>query len=253
MKRRFNYTNRIRISRDRVRIALKDQGALPPAFDASLDLTGLGLAADARVFVEAYYRAAYMRFDFGTVGSVGCDQDRTLRDIDNRELIYFRVKVTDANGEHGKLLAEADGLIANPAEGTGHNVCILDVKYEDLENLAWNLELDDGSTPTLVVNRKISNREYVRSDTAFFALVYPAVIREILTFILLQNDHEYEPGSDDWEDQWISYVRSLPGIADPPNEGEEIRNWIDQAVRSFCSYQPACQLFLDSLLKEIVA
>jgi len=47
---------------------------------------------------------------------VGCDQDRTLRDIDNRELIYFRVKVTDASGEHGKLLAEADGLIPNPAD-----------------------------------------------------------------------------------------------------------------------------------------
>jgi hypothetical protein len=247
VKRRFNYTNRMWIPRDKVRIVLNSQGSRPPTFDARLDLAELELAKDARVFIEAYYRASYMRFDFGTVAKVECGQDRTLRDIDNRELVYFRVKVTDASGEHGKLLAGADGLIPNPAEGPGHHICILEVKFEDLGNLAWNLEIMDSSTPTLVVNRMIDNQEFVRSNTTFFALVYPAVIREILTNILSQDEYEYEPDGDDWKDRWIRYMTSL-GLSVPlTGDEKETRQWIDDAVRAFCDSQPACQLFLNSM------
>jgi len=250
MKRTFNYTNRKRIPRGNVQIALKKQEPNPPTFDARFNLSDLKLPPDGKVYVEAYYRTSYMRFDFGTVAEPGSEEDRTLRDIDNRELVYFRVKVTDATGEQGRLLAEADGLIANPTEGPGNHVCILEVKFEDLGNLPWSLEINDSATPTLVVNRRISNKEYVRSNAAFFALVYPAVVRELLTFIL-NGDHEYDPDGDDWRDRWLRFITALPDVDSPP-EGEEIdpRPWIDTAVRAFCERQPACTAFLESLAAE---
>src|SRR5215472_7002072 len=120
MKRTFNYTNRKKIPRELVSITLKKQEPDPPTFDARLNLSGMNLPSDGQVHVEAYYRASYMRFNYGTVAKTQCDVDRTLRDIDNRDLIYFRVKVTDDTGDQGRLLAEADGLIANPAVGRGN-------------------------------------------------------------------------------------------------------------------------------------
>jgi hypothetical protein len=162
------------------------------------------------------------------------------------------VKVTDASGAHGRLLAEADGLIPNPAEGAGNHVCILEVKFEDLGNLAWTLDLNESSTPTLIVNQKIDNKEFVRSNSTFFALVYPAVIREILANILSHNDYEYEPDDDDWKNRWIRYVTSLPGVPSPPKQVDEseMRQWIDDTVKSFCNCQAACQSFLDSISEE---
>ena len=183
--------------------------------------------------------------------ALGSDADRTLRDIDNQDLIYFRVKVTDATGAQGRLLAEADGLIANPTEGPGNHLCILEVKFEDLGNLPWSLEIDDSATPTLVVNSRIGSKEYVRSNATFFALVYPAVVREILTAILNEDGYEYDPDGDGWRDLWVRFAATLPDVGQPP-EGEEgdPRPWIEAAVRSFCDRQPACTVFFDTLTGE---
>ncbi len=191
-----------------------------------------------------------MRFDYGTVAQPRCDADRTLHEIDNRELIYFRVKVTDFRGEQGRLLAEADGLIANPTEGFGNRVCILEVRFEELGNLPWRLEIADSATPTLVVNQRIDNKEYIRSNPTFFALVYPAVVREILTSILQDDDYEYDSEGDDWRDQWVHFVTALPHIGEPPAEDYDVRPWIDSAVQAFCERQPACINFLESLALE---
>ena len=253
MKRQFNYTNRKRIPREKVEIVLRDQGREPPAFDAKIDLSDLGLPDWAKVFIEAYYRNSYMRFDFGTVANICCKDNRTLHDIDNRELIYFRVKVVDLSGEHGKLLAEADRISASPANGGGTRICILEVKFEDLGNQAWSLDLPDGATPTLVVNRKMGSREYVRSDTTFFALVYPAVVREILTrIVLIEDGHEPDVDSEDWKDRWLYFIRTLPGVDPLPEGDDELAkvDWIESAVRAFCESQAACRDFIEARARE---
>ena len=256
MKRTFNYTNRKRIPREKVQIALKSQGENPPSFDSKIDLTDLKLPDAAQVFVEAYYRNSYMRFSFGVVGRIRCNEDRTLRDIDNRELIHFGVKVVDPSGEHGKLLAEADGIIPNPSDGQEERICILEVKPEDLGNQAWALDLTDGATPTLIVNERLNNKEYIRSDETFFALVYPAVVREILTKILLSDDYqEYDVESDDWKDRWLHFICSLPAVNDLPAGEDELPKlqWIEDAVRAFCDSQTACSRYLELRSQEDAA
>jgi hypothetical protein len=251
MKRTFNYTDRKRIPREKVQIALRKQEPNPPTFDARIDLSELKLPPDGRVYVEAYYRTSYMRFDYGTVEEPRCSGDKTLSDIDNRDLIYFRVKVTDLKGEQGRLLAEADGLIANSTECPGNRVSILEVKFDELGNLPWRLDITDSATPVLVVNKRIDNKEYVRSNPTFFALVYPAVVREILTFIF-NAEHEYDPEGDDWRDRWLRFVTALPRVEEMPagKDVDAARPWIDSSVQAFCDHQPACATFLETLAAE---
>lgn len=250
MRRQFNYTGRKRIPREKIEITLRDQGQDPPAFDARIDLSELALPESAKVYVEAYYRSSYMRFDFGTVANVRCEQDRTLREISNRELIYFRVKIVDFSGEHGKILAEADRIIPNPSDGGGSRMCILETKFEDLGCQAWRLDLD-GAMPVLVVNRRLG-REYVRSDETFFALVYPAVIREILMEVVKEGGHEPDPYSDNWRDLWLHYICESLGVdpLTPRGHEDDANEWIEQAVRSFCDAMPACRSFLEAHGKD---
>ncbi len=253
MIRQFNYTNRKRIPRDKVHVVLKDQGPRPPAFDATVDLADLKLPETARVYVEAYYRDSYMRFDFGTVAQVGSHEDRTLGEIDNRETIYFRVKAVDPSGDHGKILAEVDGIIPNPSDGHANRVAILEVKFEEnLGNLPWSLELSSTATPVLIVNKRLGNKEYIRSDATFFALVYPAVVREILTRVVIDERTEYDPEDDDWRQQWLHFVCSLPSVGLPPggDDSESKYYWIDDAVKAFCEAQPTCAQFLATRSKE---
>ena len=46
MIRQFNYTNRKRIPKEKVHVALKEQGQKPPSFDATVDLSDLKLPED---------------------------------------------------------------------------------------------------------------------------------------------------------------------------------------------------------------
>jgi hypothetical protein len=251
MKRRFNYTNRKRIARENVKILLKPQKDIP-SFDAQVQLDDLKLPATSKVYVEAQYRNSFMRFDFGTVADPRSSEDRTLREIDNRELVSFRVKVVDPTGEHGKVLAEIDG-VSPAAEGPGARMGILEVKFSDLGRQAWTLELE-GPIPTLVVNRRLDvNKEYVRSDEAFFSLVYPAVVREILTrAVVIEDDQDWDSDSDDWQSLWIGFVRALPGVDAPPRGDDQQQKitWVDGAVRAFCDAQEVCERFIQNRITE---
>ena len=71
------------------------------------------------------------------------------------------------------------------------------------------------------------------------ALVYPAVLRMVLSRILLNSEQSEDDNEEDWPEQWIEFATSHLGMNKPPqteNEGiEPVSHWIDQAVTSFCS------------------
>ena len=245
MLRRFNYTGRKKIRRSAVQLSLIPQGSDPPAFDARIDLDGLNLPDAARVYVEAYHRATYMRFDFGTVGDIRPPDDRRLTDIDAGASALFRVKVIDESGEHGQILAEADGLSPLDGEQTNANRDpLLPVMTEDLGDAIWKLDFDD-DRPVLVLNKRIEDIHLIaRGDHQFFALVYPAVVHRILLQIL-QFDGYFDPDgdADDWRCQWLQFVCRLPGVEPPPkpetDEADERTRerqmeWIDRATGAFC-------------------
>src|SRR4051812_26464943 len=102
MIRRFNYTGREKLPADHINLRLHRNGH-GMLFDAQITgVDALGFPGSAKVFVEAYHQATYMRFDFGTVASIQIPPDRALTQFYDGSPVNFRVKVVDTSTETGR-------------------------------------------------------------------------------------------------------------------------------------------------------
>lgn len=259
MIRNFNYTGRKKIHRAQVAIQLVRQSdGEAPAFNLTkLELEGL--PDEASVFVEAYHKTSFMRFPCGTVASRKIPADRSLKEIQSPDTVSFRVKVVDETGSHGRLLAAVDGITPKAADESGAmRLGLMDVKYEDLGQEVWKMDFE-GERPAIVINQdldKIGIAYIVRNDSQFFSLVYPAAIRQILEYIVLERDDMADTDGDpeeDWGVAWLKYVCRLPGVGSPPAESEspeDKRCWAGVAVAEFCKAKGVADLYADTKSKE---
>jgi len=247
--RKLNYTGRKRIKRSQVRIDLRRNGEGKRLFDIRLSLEDLDLAPDARVFVEAYHRSAYQRFDFGTVGAPKVPSDRYLGRFRASALPLFRVKVVDRSTSHGIILAALDKIRAETVEAAAAGSrSLLFVEYDDLGSRVWELDLE-GDWPVLRLNRDAEEIGLIAGgDGRFAALVYPQVFRQILTRVLIEDEHT-DPGcDDDWPSLWLKLGCLLPGVGPPPPMGKsEQAAWIDRAVDAFCTRASMLEKFNQSV------
>lgn len=234
MIRRLNYTGRIKINRGDVRLStvvIDSQFS----FAADLRLTDYDLPAEALVFVEAYRQTTWMRFPFGTVAGLQPPSDRGLHEFDSPEGILFRVKVTQAHDEH-ILLAAADRIpLALPDDADADRESLLEFVPADLGDEIWRVELDD--YPRLLVNKSaVPDCRQLALSPVFVSLVYPAVLRQILICVLVENKHRDTDDDTDWRSKWLRFAALLPGV-DPElperGEDEDAVHWVDDAVLAF--------------------
>lgn len=241
---RLNYTGRKTINRSDVRIMIREQPGGVPEFDATLSLESYRLPPQARVCIEAYEQARWMRFDFGSVASLGAPPDRRLREFDSTEGVLFRVKVTSETGRKGVLLAEADKIRpSRPEDDAEEKTPLLPVKPDDLGDEIFRVDYTD--QPILLVNRAAGDWQSIARSAAFVSLVYPAVFREVLSRVLL-IDKEFEIDDlDEWQSRWLSFAKSLPGVGDLPADNDQpaIEGWIGDAVLSFARHWQAAEKF----------
>ncbi len=238
MIRRFNYTGRKKIQREDVPISL--QGSKPLwHFDVDLNsIKNYGLPANARVFVEAYEQASYMRFDFGTVGNITLlsRESRVLSEFEGSDGMRFRVKVVDASPD-AKLLAEADGILPMAPEETEENkLPLLPVRHDDLGQELWRISFEDGTQnmPTLLVNKSIDDRIAFVRQPAFVALVWPGILREILVRVLIIDHHTDLDDEEDWRSRWLEFARRIAPIASMPSDQDDAYEWVADVVSAFC-------------------
>lgn len=248
MIRRFNYTNRIRILRKDVRITVrKESGHI--AFDADLSaLSEYALPPESRVFVEAYRQANWMRFGFGQVGAITPAKHRLLTQFDSPEGIKFRVKVTPLGDVH-TLLAEADAIpLVQPEQDDVERTPLLPVKPHKLGDEIFRLDFSgQDERPLLLINKEVGNYSDIGRSPAFVSLVYPAVFREILTRILLVEEHDDEASPNDWKSQWVKFATLHPGLGELPEPSDAVERalWIDKAVSAFATRLHAKTKFLE--------
>jgi len=245
MIRRVNFTGRKKIPRSRVAIRVREGGAAR-LFDADLRLDGLGLDADAQVFVEAYHRSAYLRFDFGTIARIQPPPIRRLDRIPvDRPL--FRVKVVETAGAVGRIVAAADKIVPLAVDRDEENRdTLLFAEHADLGDRVWTLDLD-GDWPTLYLNTRIEGiREAARAGPEFLTLVYPEVVRAVLTRVLRGERHT-DPDSDeeDWPALWLRYAMRALGRPRPPADPDDpdVGRWIEDAVNAFCGARSVLATF----------
>ncbi|MFN2239981.1 MAG: hypothetical protein ABR524_11365 [Thermoanaerobaculia bacterium] len=250
MLRKLNFTERLRVPRSALHIALRrEEGVL--AFDALVSLGDLALPGEARVYLEAYYRASYLRFDLGTVGSIRIPDDRRLDAIEGGNVVRFRLKVVGVGNDQGKILALLDGVTVAERETGARRTPLLPVNFRDLGEEVWSIDAGGADGPVLELNNRIDGIERMaRSDARFFALVYPAAIRQILTSILLVEKHEPSDDGEEWWSLWLRWATRLAG-APAFEEGDDYaaRAWIDDVARAFSADRKAAQRFIAEIAK----
>jgi len=248
MIRRFNYTDRKRIKNKDVSIAL-DDSTNPVSFNACFDLAPYALDPAARVFVEVYRGASFMRFPFGTVERSVLPADRRLPDFEGGRFSSFRVKVV-VDDDSGRLLATTATLSPDkPRQNEAEP--LLHLHQTDLVNQIWKLNFD-GEGVELQLNRRIEGIDGIaKNDPGFRSLVFPAVVREVLTYIIFVRKEE--DADDDEESPWSKWLKFVstfypekyPGPCTEEEESreEEFLEWIDGAVEAFCSRQEWKKLY----------
>lgn len=239
MKRRLNYTGRIKIQRKRIGIIFnKQNGRIASFVLKKLDLEGLNLPANARVFVEAYYRTELRRFDCGSVGALSLPKG-DLSNMAYTENIKFRIIIADPN--NWKILAHADKIAPEPSQKQS----ILPVDFSrNLGNLVWMIEYEgENGGPILYINSRIPDKQNMaKRNPEFFVYVYPSAIKEILTHMVFIDgvDSVSDPVSD-WHKDWLTFSNILniepPDVLDPSNDDfdkERAIEWINDVIDGFC-------------------
>ena len=236
MIRRLNYTGRRRIPRENIRIAIYRSGDTEE-FDAHV-CDGLDLPESACLWVEAYHKSDWMRFDFGTVGQVVSPRDRRLTDFYRGARVLFRVKAVSADGENGKILAEADRIVPLSPDSDRDRDPLLPVRVVDgLGSQIWRLAWDSG--PVLELNRQEPEvKRLLTSDSRFKWLILPQVLRSVLIHVLAEEmDDEEDTGGSGEGQRWLDFAHSLHPVEPPKpddRDTELIENWVDDVVAAFC-------------------
>lgn len=237
MLRKLNFTDRAKLAKSSFMVTMRRESDGVLAFDAALSLGGTPLPSDARVYVEAYHRTSYMRFDFGTAGSIASPADRRLTAIDSSS-VRFRIKVVDAQSR--RILAVADDVrVSERAPSEGGRTPLLPVQFSaSLDQQPWRISFE-ADTPVLELNNRIEGIEKLATgDPLFFALVYPAAVREILTRILLVDRRSDAEDEEAWSSQWLRWAARYASTPAPSDEEDAVQ-WIEDAVGAFCSQHRA--------------
>lgn len=241
MIRRFNYTGRTKIPRNRIDIALfKDNEG--KYFKAKLNFEGLKLPEDAKVFIEPNYKGVYQRFEFGTVGDLREPTSTRLNELPDTELAFFDISIVDETNKVGLLLGTAKGIPISTDGIPNDRLPLLFVNPTDLKEQFWKLSFDstDDSRPILEINNRIPElSEMAKNDIKFISLVYPTAFRGVLSKIIEIGDFDID--SDHWISHWLKFIDSVLGVKHLPEmdtEGNtlttEQEEWIDQCVNEYC-------------------
>jgi hypothetical protein len=235
MLRKLNFTERTKVPRANVRVTLRREADGVLAFDPTLSFDGVTAPSHARVFIEAYHRTSFMRFDCGSVNALSIPSDRRLTDIDGTS-VRFRIKIVGASDNLRRIIAVADDIrVTEKAPEQAGRTPLLPVQFTDsLGEQAWRVTFEADS-PVLELNNRINGIDKLaKEDSLFFALVYPAAVRVILTQILLVDQHEAFEDGDEWWSLWMRWAARY-ATTPLPADIDEAPLWIEDVVSAFSS------------------
>ena len=235
--RTLNFTGRDDILRRDVAVSIEPEGDNSYRFSAEIHLADYNLPENALVFVEAYRQTQYERFSFGVAGEISppVREKRNLDEFISPDGVLFRVKVTDP--EEGLLLAGVD-QIQPERKNEQVKESLLPVLPVSLEQECWRVYLGDPRPVFQIHKESLPNWKDASKSPVFRALVYPAVVREILTHILQVAKYCRTDENDNWMSLWLRFATGTLHMDKPPNPNDDplpgaIENWIAGAVSAF--------------------
>jgi hypothetical protein len=229
MSRSFNYTGRVKISRDKFSIrVIDDPDGGPASFTA--DLTGLGtlgLSPKARVVVEPYVKLTSMRFDYGALGAIAEPPQRALTEIDLGSLVQFRIKIIDTEMKPGRLLAFADQVRPKDEEADDQYKSIIILKEENLVEEIWRVDVSRDSSPVLMLNNRVPNlKARLMDDPVLQGAMFSCVVRDVIRVLLVEDpDVELQ-----WVKDWYEFAEALLGEELKPTSDYEEGRLLTQRI-----------------------
>lgn len=236
--RRINSTGRTRINRRHIKIEmLPSAPGEPLKAKATLALEGYGFPASSLVVVEAYHRSSGMRFDCGTIDALSVPDPLILTDVDRSGSTLFRLKVIDDCAETGKLLGSAERIEAEREAKGEDSRRIFPVHYRDLGHDVWKVEVEPGSRPILIINKRIPGfLPRVLENPLTVGIFLSGAFRFVLQELIRETGTDEDEGLG-WKEDWLEYCRAELGAVDDPRgyrDEEKEKNWIDDMVNRFC-------------------
>ena len=233
--RHLNSTGRGKITAEQVRVRVLP--GEPRTFEADFDLAGVSGPDGAEVILEAGCAGSntVLRFHCGTLARPELPADRSLAGLYG-ERVYFNAKVVDVGGRAGRLIARGLKL---PPQGSGEDGgdvggSLLPVELSDeVAPELWRVRYTQADTTLLINKDHPLLKEAVGSAPEVMPLVFPAVLREVLTEAVLSGD------AFEWSELWLAAMRPHhPDAAEPPApdaDGVERREWVDQCLAGYLS------------------
>lgn len=236
VRKRINSTGRKRIPRDRVSVTLLPvKPEEPLRATATVRLDGLGFPESANVVLEAYQRSTAMRMEIGTVAKYAVPDPVVLNELDPGAVPLFRLKVVDNDGQKGKLLGAAERLRPDSDDTPDGRESLFPVKFMDLHDEVWRLQIDDGG-PCLLLNSRVPTlKAEILRNPLVAGILLPAALRGVLENLAV-DPQEIEDDETGWKSRWLRYCGEELGISDEPGPLtiEEREDWVNEGVRTFC-------------------
>ena len=236
MIKRVNSLGRKRVARSCIEISVQDGD--PRTFNATIDLGESFWAPEAAVVLEATCAGSshVQRYDCGTAGSIHQPRNLELDGLHGQN-VFFSLKLIDRSHRFGRLLGVAENIrpVTTGKQTVSGRRGILPVEPCSLGQQLWRLEFREHDV-FLLVNKDVPGlSENMRADPVFLSLIYPQVMRQILTRAI-DEGADPDEDSDRWPVLWLAFGRKLhPGHEEPPtgDDRDAAGNWMEEVVDSF--------------------
>src|SRR5690606_21482927 len=157
------------------------------------------------------------------------------------EGVKFRVKIVEPSSDDhdarpARILSQADRIRPRASDHRRAR-SLLPLDAGDFRDEVWRLEIDETGGPLLKISRHLApNYRDLAESREFATLALPAILRAILTRIIVIDQQVVNEDSSDWRWLWIRLATSLPGVSTPPpaDGRPEQEEWIENAVAAFC-------------------
>lgn len=234
---RVNSLGRKRIAQSCVFIEVRD--GEPRTIFADINLPAGNWPEDAHVVLEATSAGSstVQRFECGTIANLCPPRDHPLDQLRGQN-VFFALKIIDCSERIGRLLGVAENIRPEKTgdQTIGGRKGILPVERKPLGQQLWQLDYGEHDV-FLVINSEVNGlSETVRSDPVFYSLVYPEIMRQVLTKAIARGG-DPEADDDTWTTLWLCFGRKLhPMHENPPRreEDEEVEEWVEAVVKAFC-------------------
>ena len=240
---RLNYTDRIQIDREKVRlsVAMISAGTVKVTGDIVFDRPSeYPASAEVHLYLR---RAPHTRssLSLGPVESkVMVDKEVQVPSLSSVDGLKVDVRIVNMDDPSRRILAICQSVaIASDEEDAAKMTGLLGVRKGDFRWPLWllNLEELDSSGAWLEVSKLVEDFRSFSTSDAFLTLVLPEAIRQIATKIIQDENYNGDPSAgDEVQDKWVRYFVSIPGMGNfsgtmSPSERE---TFVEDVAIRFC-------------------